>query len=656
MDYMTEEQKEKVSIIEKRANATLGLKLKQNSIADFDDRSAEEIKQMSDDEFVMYLCRTNKLEYFTIESSLNCREKIGKVPYAYRDTFAAYFLRDLDNKDVVLGERNHKQENEFLNQLAKIGVYVTKIGDGIPFITDMKGFESAILNGKKAKDIEFCIGKKSDFVGNLSAYKQRKKFVNGIREKLNELVKEPNSSSLNRESAEELKSDMPEEEFLGSDEDLFAGLEIDDLEDSSLEIGNQPIQTPLKDSKSSNMQKNSNTPKNRYMQKTNSLKGENIDKDKEVIAQFLRANFKRYGKDATIKAFEQYHARQGNILKVRTEKEEHTFKGQDKALRVLNAKYIESILKNAKNVEQNFDMNPKARRLGEVVIAMYSKWKDKGEKEEEIFDKINDALTALVIEGKTEQFDLKTTDMNHNKIINFANQREMTSEELKYKENELAFISAQDAISIIVSTELDQILEQERENAKKEGHTPTFEKTDLDLGLEDFEKTKDAMQISIGHRKQSIPQDKKSTVMANVQAQKTQLLVRTFRKDKDGNTIPTKKPMWGQLKEADDEMKQKVNACHMLMKEIQELRKKITDAKISWDIKNSEEKKGLEKTIQEDEQKLLHMIRDYHEMMIKDGKNITEYISLEEMIQKMNHTKDVKSTKTRNQSSNEVSI
>ena len=257
MATIIEEQEEKMSILEERAVATLGIELNQDTITHFSDKSMQEIKDMDDVEFITYLCETGKLEYFTVDSDLTCRKKLSQVPYRYRDSFAERFLRDLNDKDIVLEGRNNEKENAFLNQLTKIGVYITSIDDNIPFIYDMTEFESVISNENSIKGIELYTGEKIGVRGSLSSDKQRKKLVKIVREELNGMKKERYDSESEESGVEYLSTDIDDEDVMNLTDEDFEIPSIDFLD----EVATEFIENPQSEIITSEIEEKGNTRK-----------------------------------------------------------------------------------------------------------------------------------------------------------------------------------------------------------------------------------------------------------------------------------------------------------------------------------------------------------------------------------------------------------
>ncbi len=361
------------------------------------------------------------------------------------------------------------------------------------------------------------------------------------------------------------------------------------------------------------------------------------DESRKMVDLMLHDMYVNFGKESVVEKFSLYNRKEG-IPSFTCEDKEYRFPNEKTALKVLNAKYIESVLNHANEIEYNFELNPKARRLGEAIIAMYSVLKAKGMKDDRIADSINEALTELVQNGKYDKFVLLDSE-SAKAIVNFANGQEMTDRELKHKSGELLHVSARDAIRIMVSTELNEMIENENKEAIKNKVEPTLKKDDLEVQVDQVRDRNDSMQILVANQVLSATARDESTSKANIQAEKTQLLeyVLADSRLKANFKSVSKKPIWVKHNEAEKYLNQLVQKYSCLKREIENLEAEIASIKMEKSGTTSEDIADGSHSIEAKREELENKLREYEEIMEfeEHGKVISTYISLCESAEKM---------------------
>lgn len=602
-----------------------GLNFLESYIEEFNDKSFEDLRKMSQHEFIRYLFENSKMFCFDVSDAAKSRKMISYIPYKYRDSFSEHFFVDLNGENVSL--RNKEEEDSFVNKLAQAGVYITHIDDSLQEITSMSALESIIREYDKYSDkIKIVFGEKSEFTGLLT--NKDSKIAEGQRDKCIECIKKQLSF------VELIESFDVDEELVIDDIDIdlpdinnYEHMEFSDIMDVP------KTSDDLKDEQTNLEDKESDSDKE-VKKDITLIDGLDINNDKNAIGKMIKEAYISKGKDvATILACQYVQKnRQESMINVAIGKENYIFEGEDKFLKVLNAKYIEYVLNNAKEIEYNFDMDPKARRLGEAVIAMYSNMKSLNIDDHKIMDKLNEALCELTIAGKSNKFKIDCGDKD---IINIANGRRITQEEANYKVEELKYIQPYDIISTIISSEIDNICNEERITADKEKRTVDFEKNDLEIMTDTYTRMCNNMAISIDRRAKVVSSADKSTSRANIQASKTQLLMNLLKDEKVRKelNIDKKTPIWEQLKKAEEYMENKAADFFELTDEIRKVRGEIIKGKM-FNSPNEEENKVVEDAIKINEEKLRQLLSKY-DVDIKEEekrKDITTYSAMQKAL------------------------
>lgn len=607
----------------------IGLEAQEEFFEQFGELTLEKLNNMSEVEFLTYILEEKKIICIDVKKGeqSKLRMMLNKIPTRCRDNLVNYFFIGVENDSL----RGFDDEDTFISQLRAMGVYVINIEDSVLAIENIKNLERVIRThpGK----IEVCFGERFDLKGSLDNRKNATKFINKVKSEI-------------------------EKQEIEDDVDWDTPLIIDELDQENKEPilietqqeNQEPIiPQPPQENIPPQMPQTSNNnpiitppitpPQNKYTRDVITLNGQNIENDKAVMEDLLKQNYKDFGRSAIIRNFEQYIGNSGRISRYTSNNSVHAYendKEPNKALRVLNARYIENVLKNAENIEYNFDMNPKARRLGEAIISLYSTMKADGVKENEITDKINDALTNLITNGDFNGFNgLKDVPENAN-IQSIASRNVFNRSDLVRKRRELEYLSSKDVVDIMVSTELDTIIMKESELAEAENREPDIRKSEIEVLEDQYKKNNDNTQIGTYRRMQALKHGDKNTELANAKAQKTQLLMYATQHRNDfvpALQIPETINNQNQSRVVEEAIKESIVDFIKLKGEIENVRKKITDKK----IKNE--------SVIEDEKMLKNLLNIYFVMYSnEDSKKLfSTYIAINETI-KSHEKENAKST------------
>lgn len=594
---------------------SIGLDAQDEFFEQIDDVSLEKLNNMSEVDFIIYILDEKKMNFLEIKKveQSKLRMMLNKIPTRLRDTLVNHFFEGVEIESL----RGFDDEDAFVNQLREMGVYVVNIEDSVLAIENIEDLEKAIR--AHHDKIEICFGERFDLKGSLNNKKNVARFINKVK------------SELERQERE-------------VDVDWDTPLYIDDFEQESQgEIITQPKQDPTtgqpqqEDKPPITPQSQGNEPpqapphtpsQNIYTRNVTTLNGQNIENDKSVMEDLLKQNYKNFGRNGVIRIFEQYIDNSGKISKYSNNNSEHVYdneKEPNKALRVLNAKYIENVLKNAENIEYNFEMNPKARRLGEAIISLYSMMKADGVKENEITDKINDALTNLVTNGEFDGFNGLKDATENAYIPSIASKNILNRNDLVRKRSELEYLSSRDVVDIIVSTEIDTIIMKESELARAENREPDIRKTELEILEDQYKKNNDNTQIGTYRRMQALKHGDKNTELANAKAQKTQLLMYAIQHKEEfvpALHVPESINNQEQSRVVEGAIKESIINFIKLKGEIENIRKNIT------------EKKMKKESVIEDEKTLKSLLNIYFSMYSNEEskKLFSTYIAINETI------------------------
>jgi len=243
-----------------------------------------------------------------------------------------------------------------------------------------------------------------------------------------------------------------------------------------------------------------------------------LAKDKEFVDKYLMAVTKRYGRDATILAFQQYYSNKGEISEVeipggKGKLKKHEFKGEARALNVLIAKYVEYALNFGKETDpakiKNFyDLPPKERRIIEKIVSMYA-------------------------------------DKTPEEIVHIFTSYIRADDERRKKDEDMQIqgVTDMDLIEIVVSSQIDNLMEKEKVAAKAKGEEPTIKKTEYEEKIDSFNTSSGNIQMSavryVSSIKNLTDDKEKKSAKANVQANMSLLLNRLVNSvdDKDKTSI-----------------------------------------------------------------------------------------------------------------------
>ena len=613
----------------------LGLEYQEEFFKQLDDLTLEELNNMSEVTFLTYIIDEKKMEFLDCKKGeqSKLRLMLNKIPTEYRDILVNYFFVGVKIESL----RGFEDEDAFIGKLRELGVYIVNIDDSVLAIENMEDFEKVIRT--QHDKIEICSGDRFELRGSLDNKKNVGKFLNKLKSEIENQEMEYDIDwdtpfyIDDDEIGESTKDKYQGNSVLGIVQEQYDEYLIPESDQEEYEEHLTPENDQEQPQETSEPEKTFppiDVSKAKYNREVKTLNGEDISNEKDIMEALLIQNYKSYGKNAVIRSFEQYINNSGRISKVTIDNSTHEFdneKTPDKALKILNAKYIETVLKNADKIDYNFDINPKARRLGEAIIAMYSKLKSENVKEEEITDKINEALTNLVVARNYEGFDT-LYDNPQDKTINYiANNRELNSYSLAKKRHELEYLSSEDVIDIMVSSELDSIFEKEKELAEIENRHPEFEKTELEIIEEQYKKNNDNTQIGTYRRMKALWHEDKNTELDNARAQKTQLLMYAIQhKDdfKPALQVPENITNQGQAKIVDDAIKESIINFIKLKGEIDNLKKETADKKIKGE------------SVENEENMLKSLMNVYFEMYSNEetSKLFSTYIAVNETIKK----------------------
>ncbi|MBO5143240.1 MAG: hypothetical protein J6C46_09710 [Clostridia bacterium] len=176
--------------------AQLGLIFKEDSIEEFSDLEVTKLEEMLNssaenkdfDAFIKYIFDNNKSSCFYAKESIDSRKKLVNIKLDYRDLFAKEYLHALNGKDVSL--RNDVEEDQFVNELAGAGVYISDIGGKYTYpIINMAAFEKAVLE-KFSDELLVCFGKEIGFKGQLKTLEKKREFLKKVKEKFKSKINE----------------------------------------------------------------------------------------------------------------------------------------------------------------------------------------------------------------------------------------------------------------------------------------------------------------------------------------------------------------------------------------------------------------------------------------------------------------------------------
>lgn len=584
----------------------LGLEAEEEFYMQLRDLSLETLNDMDEIKFITYIIENDKSDFISIKDGeqSKMRSFLKNIPFGIRDKVVGKLF---PQKFESL--RGFEEEDKFINKLKEIGVYITGIDSSAMEIRSLEDLEKAI----KDKHLDLVLGTSIGVKGTLDNKKNINTLVKMIKESFYEKEKAAKQEKNNVQEDYQKKLEQAEEEVMEWNPELPELLDDPIFEIETL-VGEPQIKTertPKVNSDAKNTPEikpeTENNPKsepmdnpvpeaiNVYTLEINTVNGKDISKDKEHMDAMLKQNYMLYGKDGLTKSFEQYIDKKGRISKINVETDSYEYNNEEEdniALKVLNAKYIEHVLKNAKDIEYNFDLNPKARRLGEAIIAMYSKLKAANLDETSIMDQINDALTKGIINRDLNGFDVIKEPLKGKNTINIANDRVIDKEEFAQKRLELGYLSSTDIVNIMVSTELNNLFEREEKEAQEEGRKVVLKCSQLDELLDKYNKNNDNTQIATHKRMKNLTHENKSTEEANARAQKTQLLQyvaehkNSFRPALD---IPSEVNCKDNALEIENAIKESLVDFIKIKGEIETLRSEITNKKIIGEEVNNEE-------------------------------------------------------------------
>lgn len=579
-----------------------------------------------------------------------------------RDEFKDKFLADksLDgSKDNTI--RGREDEDAFANKLAGMGVYITYIGNDLPTISDTKSLieclksnsdkisisvtdlnnfymnfgeelvENPELEGLIANNISDSLF--YGYRGNSSPYKEKGEILKEIEEKYGIKVCSVDCSyKINSSKRKQL-------------DDIISGIKSGKIKImiTDLEKLKQPRRTKFKKELENEINQLISD-REKALEKCrealapipkplsgesieiNELNGEDVRKDREMSDKLLKALYIKYGKDVTMTTVKRFATQEKDSLKMRVGGAEHEFVGEKKPLKAINCNYIEHILKNAKDIENNHNMNPKARKLINTIIAMYSTLKLQKKDDKEIYDILNNALTELIVDDKRDRFDAINKALEDEKVMKIAEKSDIDLEDLKFRMSGLDFITKEDAIDIIMSSEIDKNIVAD----------PLLKKSDLEESLDRYTHKNDCMQIAVSNCIKTVnaSYDKmssadKSSIKANMQASKNNLLMTIIRKKEEakknsepdpypGVNIDSKKPVWEQLSAVESFIVDSTRKYSQLKSEIATLRETIVNKRIAGN------------SVENDELMLNQLLNEYENVMKieNNGNMITKYITI----------------------------
>lgn len=631
-------------------------------------------------ELLKYVLDDANKKDFAVSSPIIARRALSKLSFGlgeFIDKFRDTFLVDktLDgSKDNTLREK--EKEDLFANELADMGVYITYIGKDVPTITDTKTLVECLKShsdkiGISVTDLNnfymnfgeelvenpelegLIVDNISDslfagYRGNSSPYKEKGDILIEVEEKygikvcgadynykidsskrkqLNNIIADIKSGRLKIMITDVEKLKQPRrtkfKKELESEINQLISAREDALEKCREAVA--PILQPLSGE----------------IIKIVELNGEDLIKDKETADKLLKGLYIKFGKDATMNIAKSVVSQEKDSLKMMVEGEEYEFSGEKKPLKTITANYIEQILQNAKNIENNYDMNPKARRLANAIIGMYSILKLQKKDNEEIYDILNNALIELIVEDKRDGFESIDKSLENKKVIKIADKSDISIEALKDKMSGLEMITNEDVTNIILSSEIDKIITAD----------PNLNKTDLEEKLDKFTHKNECMQITVTNCVNTINNsyDKmssadKSSAKANMQAAKNNLLMTIIKKKEEakknsepdpypGLNIDSKRPIWEQLSATEAFLTDSAKKYSELKNEISTLRETIANKKIA------------EESVANDEATLEDLLSQYENVMHieNNGNYITKYVAInqsQEIVGKYKETRD----------------
>lgn len=556
------------------------------------------------------------------------RQAISKLSFGlgkFRDDFIEKFLSDkpLNTKGNNTLRRN-AEEDRFINNLAKRGLYVTYIQDSLPPITDINSLITVLKdpNAKISMSSSNSLNLYRDFgIEILNNPELEKLVINNISNNLFHGARKKSEQIKKIEDKYGIKicrynikygENMTEEKLIRYIKDGKISIMIDDVGTLNAQDGKLKDELlPMIAEREKELQK--------YI---------DLNKDKEMVDKLLKALYVKYGKDATVLAFNRFCENKREVSRVKIEGEEHEFVGEKRALKISNHNYIEHILKNAKDMENNYTLNPKARRLVNVIIAMHSAMMLEGKKEQEIYDKLNEALMELILDGKRDSFDEVAKNLNSREIRKAARGMDIDITDLSLKMDDFKLVEPKEVAKIITSSEIDRNIAEDQ----------NITMSPLEKELDSYTIQNDHMYISttkcvntIKSSYISSSNEDKSSLKANMQASKNNLLMTLIKSKEEAKKnsqpdpypelkIDSKQPIWEQLSSTERFIEESVKKYSVLKRDIDSLRSQIAN------------KRMAEQPINDDELKLNELLIEYNKFMEIENKGnmITKYITIKE--------------------------